>query len=54
LEATALLPLMSGLACAEVPAAGAAAAPVPAAAPGGVLLPEALLQLAEIMLMLLT
>lgn len=45
---------MSGLACAEVPAADPAAAPVPveAAAPEGLLLPELLLQFAEIMLML--
>ena len=52
-----LLPLMSELGCAEVPAADPAAAPVPADAdaPGGLLLaPELLAQFAEIMLMLLT
>ena len=56
MEADILLPLISELGCAEaLPAAEPAAAPLPvdAAAPGGLLLPEALLQFAEIMLMLL-
>ena len=61
MELAILLPLISGLACAEVPAAvpvvaaeDPEAAPVDAAAPEGLLLPELLLQFAEIMLMLLT